>query len=59
VELEKVGVKSLDALHAAAAESADCRFLLTCDDRFRKRYSGPLSVLNPADFILEYFQQTQ
>ena len=59
VELERVGVKSLDALHAAAAESADCRYLLTCDDRFRKRYSGPLSVLNPADFILEYFQQTQ
>jgi hypothetical protein len=56
-ELEAIGVKPIDALHAAAAESAACTHLLTCDDRFRKRYIGPLKILNPADFVVEYFQQ--
>lgn len=57
VELEAFGIKSLDALHTAAAEAATCTHLLTCDDRFRKRYIGPLAVLNPADFVVEYFHQ--
>ncbi|MEO5712414.1 MAG: PIN domain-containing protein [Luteolibacter sp.] len=57
VVLETEGVKPIDALHAAAAESVGCTHLLTCDDRFRKRYSGPLKILNPADFVVEYFQQ--
>jgi predicted nucleic acid-binding protein len=56
-DLETIGVKPIDALHAATAESAECTHLLTCDDRFRKRYSGPLKILNPADFVVEYFQQ--
>jgi len=55
-ELEHINVGPLDALHAA--EAAQCTHLLTCDDRFRKRYTGPLAVLNPADFIVAYFQQT-
>ena len=58
LELESIGVKPLDALHAASAESAICTHLLTCDDRFRKRYAGPIRVLSPADFVVEYFQQT-
>lgn len=57
-KLESTGVKPIDALHAAAAESVACSHLLTCDDRFRKRYTGPLKVLSPADFVVEYFQQT-
>jgi hypothetical protein len=56
-ELETIGVKPIDVLHAASAESAACTHLLTCDDRFRKRYTGPLNILNPADFVVEYFQQ--
>ena len=55
LSLEAIGIKAIDALHAAAAESANCTYLLTADDRFRKRYVGPLSVLNPVDFILLYF----
>ena len=56
-ELESTGVKALDALHAAAAEAAQCTHLLTCDDRFRKRYTGSIIILNPADFVVAYFQQ--
>jgi len=55
--LEALGVKPPDALHAAAAEAAACTHLLTCDDRFLKRYSGPLAVLNPSDFVVQFFQQ--
>lgn len=58
LELEAVGVKSLDALHAAAAEAGRCSHILTCDDRFAKRYPGTLAILNPADFVVQYFQQT-
>jgi len=58
LELEGIGVKALDALHASAAEAAGCSHLLTCDDRFRRSYTGPLSILNPADFVVEYFHQT-
>ena len=57
-ELEGSGVKAIDALHAASAEVAQCSHLLTCDDRFLKRYSGPLEALNPADFVVKYFHQT-
>lgn len=57
VDLETIGVKPIDALHAVAAESAACTHLLTCDDGFRKRYTGPLKILNPADFVVGYFQQ--
>ena len=56
-ELEAIGIKPFDALHAAAAEIAQCSHLLTCDDRFLKRYTGPLTALNPADFVVQYFQQ--
>ena len=56
-DLETIGIKPIDALHAAAAEAAACTHLLTCDDRFRKRYTGALNILNPADFVVEYFQQ--
>lgn len=55
--LETIGLNPPDALHAAAAEAAPCTHLLTCDDRFVKRYSGPLDVLNPADFVVQFFQQ--
>lgn len=56
LELESLGVGPLDALHAASAEAGSCSHLLTCDDRLRKRYQGPITVLNPADFIVAYFQ---
>ena len=56
-ELELVGVKSLDALHAASAEAAHCSSLITCDNRILKRYIGPLAVLNPAEFVVQFLEQ--
>jgi hypothetical protein len=53
-ELERSGVKGLDALHAACAEEAGADYLITCDDTFINRYSGGMAVMNPADFILAY-----
>jgi rRNA-processing protein FCF1 len=37
LELEKLGFKSLDSLHIAAAEAARVDYLCTADDRMRKR----------------------
>ncbi|WP_420800312.1 PIN domain-containing protein [Myxacorys almedinensis] len=33
-------IKSLDALHIACAEALDVNYLMTCDDRLIKKYSG-------------------
>jgi predicted nucleic acid-binding protein len=52
LELEKEGVKAVDALHAACAEIAECAYLLTCDDGMVSRYNGVMKVLNPVDFVL-------
>lgn len=35
-ELRKAGFKEFDSYHIAAAESADCDYLVTCDDKFLK-----------------------
>ncbi|MBL9153857.1 MAG: PIN domain-containing protein [Verrucomicrobiales bacterium] len=57
-ELQTSGLFPMDSLHAAAAESQSSDALVTCDDRFRRRYSGPMRVLNPADFVVEFFNQS-
>jgi predicted nucleic acid-binding protein len=36
-ELTSIGFKSMDALHAACAESGGCDVLLTTDDKFLNR----------------------
>ena len=54
LELEQVGVKPLDALHAASAEAAHAEWFLTCDDRLQKRYSSDAMVIaNPTVFIVK------
>lgn len=54
LELEKDGVKPVDALHVACGEASDSDYLLTCDKRLINRCKGlSLRVMNPADFILE------
>jgi predicted nucleic acid-binding protein len=35
-ELRKLGFKELDAYHVAAAETANCDVLVTCDDKLLK-----------------------
>jgi hypothetical protein len=49
---ETRGIKSLDALHVACAETAGCGYFFTCDDRIVKKYSGAMQVINPVDFII-------
>lgn len=51
-ELETGGLKPLDALHVASAETAGASHFLTCDDRLVRRYAGKITVLNPSDFVL-------
>ena len=47
LNLEHIGLKPLDALHAACAESAGAEIFLTCDDRLIRRYSGKMIVQTP------------
>ncbi|WP_072620740.1 type II toxin-antitoxin system VapC family toxin [Spirulina major] len=51
--LEQTGLKTIDALHVATAEAAQCEVFLTCDDRLLRRYSGPLRAMNPVTLVLE------
>jgi predicted nucleic acid-binding protein len=37
----RFGIKPMDALHLASAESADCDFFCTCDDRFFQACKRP------------------
>ena len=53
-QLEQDGLKAIDALHVACAESTNSGYFVTCDKRLINRYQGNLiRVLNPVDFILE------
>lgn len=51
--LERQGIKPLDALHLACAEEAKADYFITCDDQIVKRYQEKhVTVINPVDFIL-------
>ncbi|MBE9156505.1 PIN domain-containing protein [Nodosilinea sp. LEGE 06152] len=53
-DLERNGLKALDALHVACAEASDSQYLITCDKRLINRCSElAIKVLNPVDFVLE------
>lgn len=53
-ELEKDGLKAIDALHAACAEAVNSDYFITCDQRLINRCSKlTMKVVNPADFVLE------
>lgn len=50
--LEKRGLKAIDSLHVACAESAGADYFLTCDDRLLKKQKHiTVSSMNPLDFI--------
>jgi predicted nucleic acid-binding protein len=57
-DLQRAGLKPLDALHVSCAEAAGGSHFLTCDDRLIRRYAGKIAVLNPLDFVLELNRQT-
>jgi len=57
-ELEKQGIKPLDALHLACAESGKIDYFLTCDDKVVKSYkSREMVVFNPVEFILKVTEE--
>ena len=53
-ELEKDGLKAIDALHVVCAEAINSDYFITCDKRLINRCSKlTMKVMNPVDFILE------
>jgi predicted nucleic acid-binding protein len=53
-DLEKDGLKAIDALHVACAEAVNSDYFITCDKRLINRCSKlTMKVMNPADFVLE------
>lgn len=53
-ELEKDGLKAIDALHVACAEAVNSDYFITCDKRLINRCSKlTMKVMNPVDFVLE------
>jgi predicted nucleic acid-binding protein len=55
-ELEKVGLRGLDALHVAAAEAGGARILITTDDRMLKRVGrlrppSPVRAMRPGEAL--------
>lgn len=57
VELMKFGIKPLDALHLALAESGNADYFCTCDDKIlrnaRKAKDLSVKVMNPVDLVQE------
>ncbi len=56
-EIMKVGIKPLDALHVALAESGSADYFCTCDDKLlrnsKKIKDLAVSVVNPVDLVQE------
>ena len=53
-QIEKMGIKGIDALHLACAEKMESDYFLTCDNEILKKYKGALKVNNPVEFIFNY-----
>ena len=50
--LERQGLKAIDALHVACAESSGADYFLSCDDRLiRKQKQLTVKSMNPLDFV--------
>jgi predicted nucleic acid-binding protein len=53
-EIERQGIKALDALHLSCAEQSGCNWFLTCDDKLQRKYSARvMTVADPVNFILQ------
>ena len=53
-QIEKMGIKGIDALHLACAEKIESDYFLTCDNEILRKYDGTLKVNNPTEFIFKY-----
>lgn len=56
-EIVKIGIKPLDALHIALAESGNADFFCTCDDKILRNASKinnlAVKIVNPVDLVKE------
>ena len=54
-EIEKYGLKAMDAIHVACAEAASCNWFLTTGRGITKKLHilGQMRIANPVDFIME------
>jgi len=54
-EIERCGIKAMDAIHIACAEAAGCDWFLTTDKGiFKKlRVLGAMRLANPIEFVME------
>ena len=54
-EIEKHGLKAMDAIHVACAEAASCDRFLTMDRGITKKLHmiGHMRIANPVDFVME------
>jgi predicted nucleic acid-binding protein len=50
-EIEKNGIKYMDAAHVSAAIIAQCDFLITTDKKLLNYKSDKITIINPIDFI--------
>ena len=57
LELERMGLKSKDALHIASAIAAHCDFFLTTDKRILNKPITGIRVLNPVSFVEAYLNE--
>lgn len=53
VEIQKTGVKKLDAWHVACAIIAEADYFLTTDKRLLKYRTDKIKIVNPIEFISE------
>ena len=54
-EIERMGIKAMDALHIASAETAGCDWFLTTDKGILKKLQqlGAMRIANPIEFVME------
>ena len=54
-ELERFGVKAMDAIHIACAEAASCDWFLTTDKGITRKLQalGVMRIANPVEFVME------
>ena len=54
-EIERYGLKAMDAIHVACAEAASCDWFLTTDRGITKKLHaiGGMRIANPVDFVME------
>jgi predicted nucleic acid-binding protein len=56
-EIMKIGIKPMDALHIALAESGNADYFCTCDDKLLRNVKNVLDlsvkVVNPVEFVQE------